>query len=119
MNPPRPRRLMPGITTSAAAPAPLLPPAPLVVVQREWDGWRRATVRLSDLEGVHWRQPPGAHRPLIHAYVSCDRLLPGTALHGCDADTAPHRLRVCVLKAHALIGTFAELSRRADEAADH
>jgi hypothetical protein len=91
---------------------------PLVVVQGEWNGWRRATVRLTDLEDVHWWQPPGAYRPLIHAHVWCDRLLPAGALHGCDVDSAPHRLRVCVLKAHALTGTFAELSLRASTADD-
>ena len=106
------------VPASAGESTPRPPGTPLVVVQRDWNGWRTATVPLTDLEDVHWWQPPGAYRPLIHAYVWCDRLMIGGALHGCNPDSPPHRLRVCVLKAHAVPGTFAELSRRASAAGE-
>jgi hypothetical protein len=109
-------RCLPDSAASALESTPRPSGTPLVVVQREWNGWRTATVRVADIEDVHWWQPPGAHRPLIHGYVWCDRFLPGGTLHGCDPDSAPHRFRICVLKAHALIGTFAELSLRASAA---
>jgi len=86
-----------------------------VVVQRDWNGWHTATVRLDDLEQVHWHRPGGAPRPLIHAYVECARLRPGAVPHDCAEDTA-HRLLVCVLRQHTAPPVFEELARRADAA---
>ena len=87
----------------------------LVVVQREWNGWRTALARVSDLEDVHWRQPTGAPRPLVHAYVPCVNLQSGNILHECDPATAPHHLLVCVLKSHTAADVFEALTRRAGE----
>ena len=55
----------------------------LVVVQRAWSEWRTALVRVSDLEDVHWFRPAGAVRPLIHAYVMCNRVVSGRLTHDC------------------------------------
>jgi hypothetical protein len=87
----------------------------LVVVQRDWTDWRTALAKLTDLEHVHWRQPSGARRPLIHAYVPCTALESGEMVHECDVRSAPHRLLVCVLKSHTAPEIFRELSRLADE----
>jgi hypothetical protein len=85
----------------------------LVVVQREWNGWRTATVLLTDLEDIQWLQPNGAPRPLIHAHVSCTKLQSGELQHDCDVMTAPHYLMVCVLKSHTAPRVFEELARHA------
>ena len=84
-----------------------------MVVQREWNGWRTAVARLIDLEGLHWRQPDGAPRPLVHAHVLCTKVQSENLTHDCDAASAPHRLLVCVLKCHTAPGVFALLSQRA------
>jgi hypothetical protein len=86
----------------------------LVVVQRDWNGWRKAMVPFNALEGVHWRRPTGAPRPLIFGYVSCDSLLSGEIPHECGDATAPHRLLVCVLKCHTGPSVFQELVKAAD-----
>jgi hypothetical protein len=91
----------------------------LVVVQRDWKGWRKAMTPLHALENVHWHQPAGAPRPIIHAYVSCADLASGDVPHECGAAGAPHRLLVCVLKCHTAPSVFDELVRRADQHAGH
>jgi len=89
----------------------------LIQVQHEWNGWRAADVRFGDLQNVHWLQPAGAPHPLVHAYISCASVVHGDIPHACDRESTPHRLRVCVLKRHAIATTYAELARRADEEA--
>jgi hypothetical protein len=86
-----------------------------VVVQREWNGWRTATVRVSDLQDVHWFQPAGAPRPLIHAYVSCGDIHSGQIPHECQATPPPHRVLVCVLKSHTAARIFEQLTLEANE----
>lgn len=87
-----------------------------IVVQKDWNGWRTATVRLADLENVHWFQPSGAPRPLIHAYVRCTSLESGDLTHECDSTSGPHHLLVCVLKSHICPAVCEELSLRASNA---
>ena len=72
-------------------------------------------VPVAHLENIHWAQPFGARRPLIHAIVWCNRLESGRITHECDR-TSPHRLVVCVLKSHTQPEVFEELSQRADAA---
>ena len=84
----------------------------LVLVQRDWNGWRKALTPLSALEDVHWRRPAGAPRPLVHAYVRCSDLMSGEVPHECHGDTT-HRLLVCVLRQHTLPSVFSELVTRA------
>lgn len=86
----------------------------LVVVQREWNGWRKALTPLGSLEDVHWHQPQGAPKPLLHGYVSCRSLMSGEVPHDCDGST-PHRLLVCVLRRHTVPSLFDLLAARADE----
>lgn len=89
----------------------------LIRVQSDWNGWRSATIRLGDLEDVHWFQPVPAPRALLHGYVSCESFETGESLHDCDRTSAPHRLRVCVLKRHTMPAAYLVLTRRADERA--
>jgi hypothetical protein len=86
-----------------------------VVVSEAWNGWRTASVRVTDIEEVHWRQPSGAPCAMIHGYVSCGNVPAGLLPHDC-CDT-PHRLLVCVLKCHAVPHVFAGLVHRADSVA--
>jgi hypothetical protein len=84
----------------------------LVSVHSEWCGWKTAEVRLGDLETVHWRQPTGAPRPLLHGYVSCSTI-EGRLPHDCARETAPHKLLVCVLKKSTVPSIYTEIARRA------
>lgn len=83
-----------------------------ICVQAAWNAWQSAEVRLEHLQNVHWLQPPGAPRPLLHAYVLCTDVVNGNLPHECHAG-APHRLLVCVLKSHTIPSVYGELSRRA------
>ena len=85
----------------------------LVVVQSEWNGWQKAMAPLSALEEVHWHQPAGAPRPLIHAYTTCHALVSGSVPHDCAGAGQPHRLLVCVLKSHTAPVAFQHLVARA------
>ena len=90
----------------------------LVVVQREWNGWRTAMTRVSDLEHVHWAQPSGAPRPLLHAHVRCTDVVSGAIPHECHQTSPPHYLLVCLLKCHTSAGVYDDLVRRADGVLD-
>jgi hypothetical protein len=87
----------------------------LVWVQREWDGWRTAQVRLGDLQNIHWFQPSRAPRPLLHGYVSCASMTAGGTPHPCECTDGSHTLLVCVLKSHHVPSAYAEIARRAGE----
>jgi hypothetical protein len=86
----------------------------LIRVHRDWNGYRSAEVRLSDLEQIHWFQPLGAPRPLVHGFVSCASIVSGDIPHKCGPADGPHSLFVCVLKKHTVLSAYAELTRRAD-----
>jgi hypothetical protein len=86
-----------------------------VCVQREWDGWQTAEVRLGDLQNLHWFQPNRAPRPLAHGYVSCASITVGDIPHNCSCTQGPHTLLVCVLKRHSLPSVYAEIARRAEQ----
>lgn len=86
----------------------------LVRVHREWDSWRSAEVRLSDIQDVHWLQPGHAPHPIVHGFVSCTSIVGGELPHDCEHSSAPHTVRVCVLKRHAIPAVYAELVRRAE-----
>lgn len=67
---------------------------------------------MSDLQEVHWFQPNGAPRRLVHGYVSCASITAGELPHNCTG--SPHRLFVCVIKSHTSEAVYAELERRAN-----
>jgi hypothetical protein len=85
----------------------------LIPVQREWNGWKTAAVRLGELQNIQWLQPHGAPVPLIHAHVVCGSFVNGDVPHDCSLTPGPHRLLVCVLKKHTAPCAYLELSRRA------
>lgn len=87
----------------------------LVPVQCGWDNWRLAEVRLKDLEDVHWFQPPGAPRALVHGYVAPSTVVSGT-LTAQPADDPPGRVLVCVIKSHTAAPIYTALATRANQA---
>ncbi len=87
---------------------------PLISVQREWNGWRTAQIRVSALESVHWFRPSGAPRPLLHGYVSCEHIVAGD-IDRENAGNPRHRVLVCVLKCHTADAVYSALALRADE----
>jgi hypothetical protein len=86
-----------------------------ISVNVEWNDWRSAQARLDDLRNVHLHHPKGAPHPLLHAYVSCSEIKGGDLAHTCDASSAPHDIRVCVLKSHNTPASYAELASRRGE----
>ena len=87
----------------------------LIPVQREWNGWRLAEVRFKDLQDVHWFQPPGAPRALLHGYVSPSTVVSGDLVEQRNGE-APDRLLVCVIKCHTAAPIYTALAARADQA---
>jgi hypothetical protein len=79
-----------------------------------WTSWRSAHVRFDDLHDIHWLQPSGAPRPIVHGYISCSDILDGEIPHGCERTKGPHLLLVCILKAHTNPSAYATLTTRAD-----
>jgi len=86
--------------------------ATVVQVRDAWRGWRTAEVQVEDLQRIHWFQPPGAPRSIVHAYVKCTNLR-GDIPHHCTSG-GQHRVRVCILKRCVAPSVHAELARRAD-----
>jgi len=104
--------MLPPVPGQMAAPVSL---DQLISVQAMWNGWRTALVKAHHLENVHWFQPAGAPRALLHADVSCAVLPPNSVPHECDPASYPHRLMVCVIKSHVTAGVFDALARLAGE----
>ena len=95
--------------------APPASPDHLIAVQTMWNGWKTALVRVGDLENLHWFQPIGAPRALLHAELLCTALRSGSVPHQCDPATRPHRLMVCVIKSHVTAVIFEALANLAGE----
>jgi len=85
----------------------------LVSVLAAWNGWRGAEVRLAGLHHLHWFQPAGAPSSLLHAYIDCTDIVIGCVPHECDPASAPHRLRVCMLKSRTVARIYGQLAARA------
>jgi hypothetical protein len=85
----------------------------VIRVHESWSGWRSAEVALTDVEDVHWSQPPGAPHPLIHAFVRAARVNNGDLVSARDASRR-NVILVCVLKRHTVATVYAGLARRAD-----
>jgi hypothetical protein len=106
-------------TTLTAGARPVdAPDGALVTVQCEWNGWRSALVRAADLEDIHWAQPAGAPRALLHARVRCDKVVSGVLPHDCAPGMAAHDLVVCILKCRTAVGVYDALTRCAGTPAD-
>jgi hypothetical protein len=74
-----------------------------VVVRRQWNDWRNATYRLTDLQDVHWDYLSGGVRasapwPVLSAYVICDAALEGEVAHSGLHGACPHRIKVAIIQ---------------------
>ena len=74
-----------------------------MTVRRQWNDWRQANVMLTNLEALHWSSISGGvqaltPRPFLHGYIWCNQILEGELPHTCMHGTAPHRIKVCVVK---------------------
>lgn len=75
----------------------------LVNVRRQWNDYKIATYRLSDIDGLHWSDTSGginkrAPREFLHGYVLCTGLLSGELAHSCRHGQGPHSIKVCITK---------------------
>lgn len=86
----------------------------LIEVRGAWNAWRTAEVRIGNLFNIHWFQPAGAPRPMVHAYTFCSDIVTGDIPHACADSPGRHRLLVCVLKRSASPALYNELARIAD-----
>ncbi|OFW05276.1 MAG: hypothetical protein A3H96_07495 [Acidobacteria bacterium RIFCSPLOWO2_02_FULL_67_36] len=85
----------------------------VICVQAMWSGWEGARVRLGDVQGLHWFQPPGAPRPIAHGYVRCADFVGGRLPGGGEAADRQGRRLVCILKRQTPAAVYAEIARRA------
>jgi hypothetical protein len=74
-----------------------------VVVRRQWNDWRTAKYRLSDVEDVRWdRFSGGVQAPapqyFLHGYVRCDEAVEGEVAHSGMHGDCPHRIKACIVK---------------------
>src|SRR5262249_46640425 len=74
---------------------------PTVEVRRQWNDYRSATYRLSDVEELHWSRVSGgvratAPQPFVPGYVRGTEMISGELAHSCSHGPAPHRILVCL-----------------------
>src|SRR5262245_2310453 len=94
-------------------------PAPTeVVIRRQWNSWKSASVLEDSLHSLRWdRTSGGVHAPapqyFLHAYVSCNELLSGSLDHTCRHGQGPHRIKVCTVKKNNPRDVFERLAAQA------
>ena len=75
----------------------------LVSVRRHWDSWEIAQVFAGDLSNPLWDLVSGgvkdyAPEAQIFGFVWCDSIVSGSLAHSCLHGTAPHSIKVCILR---------------------
>ncbi len=75
----------------------------LVSVRRQWNSWEIAQVYVGEVSNPLWDVEGGgikasAPEALIYGYVWCDAIVSGTLAHSCIHGTAPHSIKVCILR---------------------
>jgi hypothetical protein len=86
-----------------------------VVVSRQWGDWRRITVPISALSGLHIAAKSGGvnvhlPRPTLAAYMSCEDIPAGADFgHSCVHGPPPHTIKVLILKSHNTPATYRKL----------
>lgn len=84
------------------------PPKPvsgtdLVSVRRQWNSWETAQVYVADIANPLWDIAGGGTKEtapdaLIYGHIWCDALVSGSVAHSCLHGTAPHSIKVCILR---------------------
>ena len=75
----------------------------LVSVRRRWNSWEVAEVYVGEVSNPIWDVESGGVKEtspdaLIYGYVWCDAIVSGTLAHSCLHGTAPHSIKVCILR---------------------
>ena len=89
----------------------------LVSVRRQWNSWEMAEVYVGDVSNPLWDIEGGgvkgaAPEAQIYGYVWCDSVVTGSLAHSCLHGTAPHSIKVCLLRrdnSPRIYNHFAEL----------
>lgn len=75
----------------------------LVSVRRQWNSWEIAQVYVGDLGNPLWDIESGgvketAPEAYLYGYIWCDAIVSGSVAHSCLHGTAPHSIKVCILR---------------------
>ena len=75
----------------------------LVSVRRQWNSWEVAEVYVGEVSNPAWDVESGGVKEsspdaLIYGYVWCDAIVSGSLAHSCLHGTAPHSIKVCILR---------------------
>lgn len=75
----------------------------LVSVRRQWNSWEKAEVYVAEVSNPLWDVEGGGIKgggadALIYGYVWCDAIVSGSLAHSCLHGTAPHSIKVCILR---------------------
>jgi hypothetical protein len=75
----------------------------LVSVRRAWNSWEIAQVYAGDVANLLWDVAGGgvkdtAPEAFIYGYIFCDVIVSGSVAHSCLHGTAPHSIKVCILR---------------------
>lgn len=75
----------------------------LVSVRRQWSSWEVAEVYVGDVNNPLWDLAGGGTKETapeaeIYGYIWCDAIVSGSVAHSCLHGTAPHSIKVCILR---------------------
>ncbi|MBP2656649.1 MAG: hypothetical protein H6Q73_4218 [Firmicutes bacterium] len=75
----------------------------LVSVRRNWNSWEIAQVYVGDVSNPLWDLESGGVKEsspeaLIFGYIWCDMIVSGSVAHSCLHGTAPHSIKICILR---------------------
>ena len=75
----------------------------LVSVRRQWDSWEVAQVTVGEVANPLWDLVSGgvketAPEAFIYGYIFCDAIVSGSVAHSCLHGTAPHSIKICILR---------------------
>ena len=75
-----------------------------VKVRRQPNDYQVATYKLSGIFDLHWDDVSGGigvsfmDQHFLYGYVQCDEAVEGEVAHSCQHGTAPHSIKICILK---------------------
>lgn len=75
----------------------------LVSVRRQWNSWEIAQVYVGDVSNPLWDLVSGGVKEsspeaFIYGYIWCDAMVSGSVAHSCLHGTAPHSIKICILR---------------------
>lgn len=75
----------------------------LVSVRRQWNSWEVAQVYVGDVSNPLWDLVSGGVKEtspeaFIFGYIWCDAIVSGSVAHSCLHGTAPHSIKICILR---------------------